>query len=76
MGDFIDPFSFLDGKVSETALLSFSAASPLIGLGFMNYKMFHSYDLVILKLWRLDLVIFSVLLGSSSICRPGDNCKG
>jgi hypothetical protein len=44
VGDFVDLFLF-DGKVSETVLLGFSVASSLI-LGMLNYKMFHSYDVV------------------------------
>jgi hypothetical protein len=44
VGDFVDLFLFY-GKVSETVLLGFSVASSLI-LGMLNYKMFHSYDVV------------------------------
>lgn len=56
VGDFVDLFLF-DGKVSETVLLGFSVASSLI-LGMLNYKMFHSYDVVFWKLGNLILSTF------------------
>lgn len=73
-------FFFLDGKVSETAAIYFCSI-PFNWPGFhelykMFYKMLHSYDLIILKLRTLYLVSFSVLFGSFSICRLGDNRKG